>query len=42
MLGRGRQAYFSGIHSALGRDYQPLARLFMLRMQTPMKVAVNQ
>jgi hypothetical protein len=28
MLGRGRQAYISGIHSALGRDYQPLARSF--------------
>ena len=28
MLGRGRHAYFEGIHSALGRDYKPLARQF--------------
>lgn len=28
MLGRGRYAYIEGIHSALGRDYEPLARQF--------------
>ena len=28
MLGPGRRAYIAAIHSALGRDYQPLADVF--------------
>lgn len=29
MLGRGRDAYIGGIHAALGRDYRPLAAVFV-------------
>lgn len=29
LSGRGKAAYIGGIHAALGRDYAPLARLFL-------------
>jgi cell filamentation protein len=41
MLGRGRQAYISGIHSALGRDYQPLARMFKRVIDRSLRTAAS-
>lgn len=41
MLGRGRQAYISGIHAAMGRDYQPLARMFGRIIGRTLKTAAS-
>ena len=39
MEGRGKRAYIAAIHAALGRNYQPLERLFLRIIERTWKTA---